>query len=295
MSEEALPDTIFSMQYNDDDALTVCARCGDLEAAAPLLEKERRNYLREADRGGGCDPKLWLLEPMLAACRSGHLNMVMLLSSYKASRGKPTAWAGRRTLDASGHVRWMNVFPYGSEAESAARDCGHAEVAAWLTMSTSWTPLQVTAASSSPPSPPSIAFPPPSPTYSISSPRTPLLLSPSLHARYTPSQHMQVLSANRTINLLRSDMAGSPRRGVPSPLQLAVLHPRCPASELILRACAPWSPTTHTLWPAPKRARAIELCRVGQLLARRKLHPAEEGSFFDAWLWFVMPNAVTHE
>ena len=203
-------------------ALTSYAAQGDSAAASRLLES------------GLCPlpENEWLKEPMLAACKAGNLELVMLLSSYGASRGEPEDFAG--------------CFPYGSEAESAARSAGHGEVTQWLASSYGFTALQ----------------------------------------------HLQVLTPERAVALLRCAET-SPRRGRPSLLQLAHQHPNCAAAAFILRASAAWSPPTHSLWPAPHRNRVVELCRIGQLLARRK--SSDAGAFFDAFLWHVVPNAVTHE
>ena len=59
-----------------------------------------------------------------------------------------------------------------------------------------------------------------------------------------------------------------------SPAELASEHehdPHAPAARLILRAAAPWSPGSHTLWGAEQRARAVLLCKLGYLLAAAKV------------------------
>ena len=67
-------------------------------------------------------------------------------------------------------------------------------------------------------------------------------------------------------------------------------------AALIVRAAAPWSPGTHALFPAGAKARAVELLRIGWLLARRvqdALAANEvEMAFRDAWLGHVMPHAI---
>ena len=67
-------------------------------------------------------------------------------------------------------------------------------------------------------------------------------------------------------------------------------------AALIVRAAAPWSPGTHALFPAGARARAVELLRVGWLLARQlqgALAANEvEMAFRDVWLGHVMPHAI---
>jgi hypothetical protein len=72
-------------------------------------------------------------------------------------------------------------------------------------------------------------------------------------------------------------------------------------AALILRAAAPWSPGTHALFPAGAKARAVELLRVGWLLARQLQEqqdrlangaPDAEMAFRDAWPGHVMPLAT---
>jgi hypothetical protein len=71
---------------------------------------------------------------------------------------------------------------------------------------------------------------------------------------------------------VRADDGGA---NAPTPLSLAVakllrgdrLHDD--RAALIVRAAAPWSPNTHALFPARAKARAVELVRIGWLLARR--------------------------
>ena len=71
-------------------------------------------------------------------------------------------------------------------------------------------------------------------------------------------------------------------------------HARC--VELLDAASEPWSPATHHLWPAPQRARASAVLRLGILLAQR---PRDAGAdeplgraFEDVWLAHVLPFAV---
>lgn len=90
---------------------------------------------------------------------------------------------------------------------------------------------------------------------------------------------------------------------VPSPLELA--QQRLSASPgddaaqeamaLIEDAAAPWSPTTHALWPAAGRQRACVLVRLGRLLAYNGAPPGpfrNPVSLMDAWRDFVMPLAL---
>jgi hypothetical protein len=68
-------------------------------------------------------------------------------------------------------------------------------------------------------------------------------------------------------------------------------------AALIASAAAPWSPKTHALFPAAAKARAVEVLRIGWLLARH-LQGFSAGAtqmevaFRDAWLGHVMPHAV---
>ena len=67
-------------------------------------------------------------------------------------------------------------------------------------------------------------------------------------------------------------------------------------AELIVRAAPPWSPGTHALFPAGAKARAVELLRIGWLLARHLQDASAanevEMAFRDAWLGHVMPHAI---
>ena len=108
----------------------------------------------------------------------------------------------------------------------------------------------------------------------------------------SPLQHIEVLSARRTIALLRSG-ASSPIDGMPSAALLASKYSG-PAATVILRAAQPWSPHTHVLWAKRQRARATSLVKLGYLLAK-SLNISSAQSFLDAWLWHVMPQAVTWE
>ena len=58
------------------------------------------------------------------------------------------------------------------------------------------------------------------------------------------------------------------------------------ACELLIRACEPWSPANHSLFPAPARARAVELLCVGHHAF------ANKPSLLDCWLAYVMPMSI---
>ena len=72
-------------------------------------------------------------------------------------------------------------------------------------------------------------------------------------------------------------------------------QPHSPSAKLILRASAPWSPTSHSLWDRKNRQRAVELCVAGHLIARRLVEEPSVGAFVDVWLFHVMPLALTRE
>jgi hypothetical protein len=100
--------------------------------------------------------------------------------------------------------------------------------------------------------------------------------------------------------------AGDAGPDAPTPLSLAEARllrgdgfedDRAVRAALIVSAAAPWSPKTHALFPAGAKARAVELLRIGWLLAggfqscvadARQL----EVAFRDAWLGHVMPLAI---
>ena len=62
--------------------------------------------------------------------------------------------------------------------------------------------------------------------------------------------------------------------------------PGMEACELLIRACEPWSPANHSLFPAPARARAVELLCVGHHAF------ANKPSLLDCWLTSVMPMSI---
>ena len=79
-------------------------------------------------------------------------------------------------------------------------------------------------------------------------------------------------------------------------------RPSSAASATILRAAAPWTPGTHALWGPGARARAVELCKLGYMLARHvddmpgcRTKASIQGALVDAWIGHVMPHAITWE
>ena len=106
-------------------------------------------------------------------------------------------------------------------------------------------------------------------------------------AAFCPLHHLEVLTPQRTLALLRSGRF-SPVAGGECAAERARKHPSSEAASLILRASAPWSPAQHELWGWQHRAFAFELLKIGYRL-RSKLGDA----MLDVWLAHVMPHAVT--
>ena len=66
------------------------------------------------------------------------------------------------------------------------------------------------------------------------------------------------------------------------------------AAFLVLEAAKPWSRNTHHLFPAPARARAVEMMLIGELLSREERFAAYgPQAVVDAWMTFVVPQAVS--
>ena len=59
----------------------------------------------------------------------------------------------------------------------------------------------------------------------------------------------------------------------------------------MLDAAEQWNPRNHSLFPAPARARARELVRLGKLLARTLADNNQE-AFYEAWREGLMAHAV---
>ncbi|EOD30835.1 hypothetical protein EMIHUDRAFT_365236, partial [Emiliania huxleyi CCMP1516] len=73
---------------------------------------------------------------------------------------------------------------------------------------------------------------------------------------WTPLAHLETLTAARATSLLRS--GASLHEGEPTPLRRAA-GGEGEAAALVRRAAAPWSPASHSLFPAAARARAALL------------------------------------
>ena len=94
----------------------------------------------------------------------------------------------------------------------------------------------------------------------------------------SPLHHYEFVSLERVRALLvgGADVrAGDGEADAPTPLSLASARLRRDdgagddRAALIVRAAAPWSPSPHALFPARAKARAVELLRIGWLLARQ--------------------------
>ena len=240
--------------------------------------------------------------PLQMACRCGHLPVVQLLCINGASRSP----------------NWR-----GSPEESEKDSCypGWPAVLAWLQHTRGCTsPLHYLTA---PPArmPSALHVLPLQPDlrsyYSLLQPRLDLLDVAAVRALLrggaalsldhllltaTDSAHLAILAAPQdrdSTTYYSSDLDYD----VPSPLELA--QQRLSASPgddaaqeamaLIEDAAAPWSPTTHALWPAAGRQRACVLVRLGRLLAYSDAPPGpfrNPVSLMDAWRDFVMPLAL---
>jgi hypothetical protein len=127
----------------------------------------------------------------------------------------------------------------------------------------------------------------------------PVVLAWLVASRYwcSPLHHVDVLSEERTTELLRAG-ADLHRRtpgvvGAPSPLEIARLQPvQNAAAQLILRAAEPWSCETHHLFPVEARSQAVEVLKLGYLLASERRLTDALGQLTDPWCEFVLPLAV---
>ena len=110
---------------------------------------------------------------------------------------------------------------------------------------------------------------------------------------WTPLHHLEELSAQRTAELLRG--GASVHAGLPSPLERA-RRVESEASALVRLAVEPWSIVTHRFFPPHARARAVELLRLGYLLAwSPPLRMRQAAALVDAWRAHVLPHAVQRD
>ena len=107
----------------------------------------------------------------------------------------------------------------------------------------------------------------------------------------SPLHHVEALSEKRSVKLLRAGADLHCRSGVgaPSPLELAYLQPAESATaRQIIRAAEPWSHKTHTLFPAEARLRAVNVLRLGYMLAIER----DQCQLIDVWRQVVLPLVV---
>ena len=108
---------------------------------------------------------------------------------------------------------------------------------------------------------------------------------------WTPLAHLE--TAARALSLLRS--GASLHEGGPTPLQRAA-GGEGEAAALIRRAAAPWSPASHSLFPAAAREYAVMVMRIGYQIALFPPDGAEArpdwSALSDVWREHVLPHAV---
>jgi hypothetical protein len=122
----------------------------------------------------------------------------------------------------------------------------------------------------------------------------------------SPLHHFEFLPLERVLALLveGADVrAGDGGPDAPTPFSLAAARllqgdgSNDGSAAIIVAAAAPWSLKTHALFPARAKARAVELLRIGWLLARAFEETVADTSqvevaFRDVWLGHVMPIAI---
>merc|ERR1712153_184596 len=110
---------------------------------------------------------------------------------------------------------------------------------------------------------------------------------------WTPLAHLETLTAARATSLLRS--GASLHEGEPTPLRRAA-GGAGEAAALVRRAVAPWSPASHSLFPAAARAYAVMVMRIGYQIAFSPPDGAEArpdwSALSDVWREHVLPHAV---
>ena len=182
--------------------------------------------------------------PLFLAIDNGHLAIAQLLISRGASR----------TISVLGQER---------TAVGRATRGGHADLAAWLTISEHWTtPLHHLS------------------TMDAACARAHLRdVGANLHAAAVKGGPTP-LSLAREIMLAAGD---------------AATRDDGSAAALVLQAARPWSRDTHALFPAAARARATELLIAGHRLSREPRFAPGAMALFDVWVGCVMPHAVRRE
>lgn len=182
--------------------------------------------------------------PMYAACLHGHLDVVQLLSSYRARRDFP--------FDAPNDT-----------AEHLATDEGHQDIAAFLVRSRHWTQLHHLEV--------------------LTGERTRTLLraGADIHAStsrrgtrsgVTPLKLARALEVAARPVIQRAFLHGFDE----------ILAPRIHSALLVLEAAKPWCRQTHHLFPAAARARAAELMRVAQAIKRKSKYETSLAEAFEA-------------
>ena len=106
---------------------------------------------------------------------------------------------------------------------------------------------------------------------------------------WTPLHHLEVLTPARALSLLRG--GADLHTGSPSPLERARTVPG-EVSALVVHAGRRWSPQTHHLFPATARSYAVEVLRLGYLLAWSPRYTGEASSLVDVWLGYVLPHMM---
>lgn len=114
----------------------------------------------------------------------------------------------------------------------------------------------------------------------------------------TALHHLEILTAERALALLRDDPKAATAGRYPTPLDLAKLEcmsgrsaPNS-AARIILEWAAPWDRTTHRGYPPHVRDRVAELMVVGQ---RIKRHPNDFPIPFELWETGVVKHIVAIE
>ena len=240
---------------------------GHADAVTTLLAANA-NVDKAADNG---------VSPLYVACHEGHTEIVAQLLAANADLNENRECAPMATACHFGHLGIVQLlssygaareFPFGvpgdtrvMTAETIATVRGHPDLLAWLIRSRHWTGLH----------------------------------------------HLEALTAKRAFDLLR---AGAALLAAAAPSTLAFPSNETPLSRasalaaeggaaegtaafLVLEAAKPWSRKTHKLFPAPARARAVELMLIGELLSREERYAAYgPQAVVDVWMTFVIPNAV---
>ena len=76
-------------------------------------------------------------------------------------------------------------------------------------------------------------------------------------------------------------------------LRVDSVGPELAAAATIVKASMPWSMDSHALWPVTTQRWVSRLCRMGHLIASRRLPIGNQASFTDAFVHHVIPHLVT--